>query len=366
MPDNPRNFDDDLTPDWLRNFDSPRGQNQPPQDRSGAGQSYNAPPPRAGSAPPPRAGSSPRGTALAPWDRMPGSKAPVPPPPGHTPAPWIQLQGPDAPPPDRAVVPWAEGPGGGTPEEQAPPAFSPRSGGGQSSEVPRGLTGALPWMSDQQPSKPVQPPAEDAAWLSGFGEAANFDMSAPTSDETDLGWLRSEAQQSAPPAQPRSALDWLNDAAPPPSGEPAAESELPPWLEDEEAFGDQPDAAAPPAAHAEDALGLDWLRAETEQAAEPAVESELPPWLGDEDIIEDQPDTSAPPAQPRSALDWLRAEAEQAAEPAAAASEDEWSAAEMFDLGTGQETPAAQEEAPLDVKQRRAVYEKRAGRRGRG
>lgn len=357
MSDDFRNlFDDDsLLPDWLQDSMESLPEETPDDDERAA--------------PAPRRPAGPR----PPWEQMRG-EAP-PPPAGKTaaPPPWESYQGqPPAPPaPSTAAPPWSSAPAGsvsdqpaawdapqedmpapgdfvdwsGAQRDAAPPvgrdehrAFDwdaqgeARAPSAPAGEIPRGLTGALPWMSDQGRPGGLEMPSE-LADLGGFDfdaletdedSAPDFDSFGPEDEDSlaptadpyggrsmaDRAGLRdesftfdsladefeSEAVEEAPPPVLPSLRDRLQAMAPGP--EDAA------WMA---SFGEAAtyDMNAPDDAGSED---MEWLQAPAEEP--PAAPSDSGIEL-DEDIeaLFQAADYSAMPAtkaeeSPDDVSDW--------------------------------------------------------------
>jgi hypothetical protein len=242
--------------------------------------------------------------------------------------------------------------------------------GAPSGEVPRGMTERLPWREEAQASsqppadqprspirrigatgeqptapKPAQPSAEDAEWLSGYGEAASAGAGALPNEEDDMAWLTGgvpaagdlEAlifDQSPPPAQSE-ADDFdsmFADEFPEPESSPQPETS--PAVDDLEAlFADEfPDAEEP-------------------QGSEEMEEDEDLAWMDDD--LGSLPVLSSsrapePPQPARQLPEWMQTalEADESAEPEQAASEwpeDEYEEEEPPRGPIRRITPAAEE-----------------------
>jgi hypothetical protein len=349
MSDDFNFFDDDsLMPDWMQDSSSEE------EPASGTPSAGSAVPPWAlhGGNPPPPPG---RASTAPPWEIFRGAAPPPPSAPGTLP-PWGETS---APVEDAAS--WGDletgfdwsAPGGPVPDVPT-------------GELPSGMTGTLPWREEPPPPqepprsairritpsgdqpRPAQPSAENAEWLSGFGEAASFDMNAPSDELGDLDWLApgepvepaadelealifdeapAESTGAVPEEEPAraeapSAFDDLEalfaDEFPEPS-EPVTEEEAEveetedfSWLESdlgdlpvlaaqevEEPEAEEPEAEEPEAEELEPAQVLpEWMQAELDEELEPeeaeeAEEGSRPDWLSAP--AEEPPAEEAPP-----------------------------------------------------------------------
>ncbi|MBN1963984.1 MAG: hypothetical protein JW910_05025, partial [Anaerolineae bacterium] len=230
----------------------------------------------------------------------------APPPsaePETTPPPWQTLQGSvTAPPPSAAgPAPWGDS---AVPDE------------------------APAW--EEPAITPVEPSAEDMAWLGAFGQAAGYDMPAPSEEQADDDWLTAAPQAEAPAETvAEEEFGWLADDAfaDPEQPEPQAEAPAEPvaeeefgWLADD-AFADleqpEPQAEAPAEPVAEEESGwladdafadLEQPEPRAEAPAEPVAEEEFG-WLADNALGDVPVLASQEPPEPEESgedlPDWL-------------------------------------------------------------
>ncbi|NDJ76287.1 MAG: hypothetical protein GYB65_08500, partial [Chloroflexi bacterium] len=264
MPDERNNMSDDsLLPDWLQGMDSELDADGWAASQDVAGDSLSA-------AEETSAGE-PTDLSQPPWHRLRGQHPPAP-AAASTPAPWHAQAGPPTAPPQAPSVaaPWgtASAPPALPPTaEPAAPVFTekpalipsdveptddpfafeweddalPDAPGGDQDEIPRGLTGALPWMDSGpvDPAPPSPPFAQDPAGLAD--------------DQFTMDDLLSEFEDEFSAPDPADAQPSLKDrllALSPEPGEPTPDDippiagstpEEPDWLFD---LG-EPEAAAP-------------------------------------------------------------------------------------------------------------------------
>jgi hypothetical protein len=384
MPDDSNNiFDDDnLVPDWLQGMDDDSSDapgeddffdDLPLPDADQLSQEQPATPPPAGSEPPP-------------WERHAAEASPPPASPTPADAPWEAASGPPAPPPQpsAASAPW----GAGAPPTLPPPGMAaepstPEDSGAADAfeapaepepgdadeipELPRGLTGALPWMAEPEqpatpeepqftfddladefeqepddapaPAEPEQPPslrdrllamspdrddepppsapdtdtgdamaAEDADWMSAFGDAGETDLPSdadvPASDEADMAWLEDD-EDDAGAGEP-----------PAPEPEPEDEDDLA-FLLDEDADLPAPDfdeLGVDDEDFSFDDLPMPEYGAEKPEEPDPVARDEgefLPDWLDEAEPPPEDKFDAAPQAEPAEELpDWLGQAAE--------------------------------------------------------
>ena len=197
MADDFNFFDDDsLTPDWMRDSASDDASDEAP----------------AGSVPP--------------WETHGGSP---PPQASGTLPPWGETSAPD-----EASMPFRSEPA----DDQAFDWGAPGETSAPAGDMSQGFTGTLPWREQDQPpaqesrrpirriteSPPLaQPSAEDAGFLSGFGEAAGYDMTAPSGEDDDLDWLTGSTP-AEPTADDLQALIFGDSSAA--SEQPTAEDDF--------------------------------------------------------------------------------------------------------------------------------------------
>jgi hypothetical protein len=355
MPNDPNYTDDDnLIPDWMRDMAPEPSPDESEDDFLGDVPSFAAQPPWDQLRGEPPSGPAPLSPAAPPWELFEAEEAP-PPAATQAAAPWEVLPGPEiggpgvsaweteAPPPsslaDRAFEwesapdqPSAEIPYGLTaqlpwrsaeqpePEPEEQPRIEPSSGkpggapdepytmaglrdefdqGGPSEPEPPSkspsLADRLRALSPKRETPPSEPLSEEEAdWMSSFGQAADYDATAPSDEAGDLDWLGEEE----PAPEPEAERPQAETALP---LEPEAEEELP-WLTDED-LGTLPllDEEPSPAAPAEEVPG--WLATGYDEESAPAEPEEpaqaegqaLPDWLS-------QPGEPPPAERPRTGI----------------------------------------------------------------
>ena len=308
MPDEPIFDDDSLTPDWLHDMDAEWG-DSPAQDSA-------SPEPGAGPRPPwevARGETPPRPQGLMPeappWERAEAPAAPLPTAPAGA-APWDTARPAETASP---ASPFDEDYDWET--RQSGALASGQPGG----EIPRGLTGELPWM-DQDIGGPSMP--QDIEPLTPW---ATDTLSPPKPHRADevpsepltMTGLLSEFEadipdEPPPPEKQPSLRDRLLALSPDRAREPepvpepveptAADAE---WLS---AFGQA--AEYEDSVPADDETDLAWLTGDEPEPPTPG-ETGLPDWLAPEDepapgIRRIQPEREEPADE--SLPDWMQAD----------------------------------------------------------
>ena len=256
MPKDPNYTDDDnLIPDWMRDMAPEPSPDESEGDLRGEVSPSDAVAPwdqLRGEAP---SGPSPLMPAAPPWEVFEAGEAPPPAAPRAA-APWEELPGPAAERPGA----WETGQADQTFDWEPVSAGAPDQPSG---EIDYGMTAQLPWRNVEQPAPeeqpeikplsgerggmkeerftmselraefdqgapsepepPAKPPsladrlralspkretppppplsAEEADWMSGFGQAAAYDAATPTGEGGDLDWLGGE-EPAQEPARP--------------------------------------------------------------------------------------------------------------------------------------------------------------------
>jgi hypothetical protein len=285
MPDDPIFDDDSLTPDWLHDMDAGWG-DEPAQDSASQA---------------PAAGPRP------PWEVARGESPPQPQGPAPQPPPWEMAGAPAAPLPTAPAgpSPWdiaapaeSAAPSGLFDEDydwetQRPDAAVSGSPGG---EIPRGLTGELPWMAEDTSGLPQDiEPLPDTPWATDMlspakPTPADEGPSEPFTMSGLLSEFEADTPEEPPPPQKQPSLrDRLlavsadrsseSEQGPEPVEPTAADAE---WLS---AFGQA--AEYEDSVPADDETDLAWLTGDSAEPedSEPSLpgDAELPDWLAPED-----------------------------------------------------------------------------------
>lgn len=412
MPKDPNTTDDEnLIPDWMRDMAPEPSSDESESDLPGNmspfeaeapwdqlhGEAPSRPSPltpaappwevfEAGEAPPPAA---PR--AAAPWEEMPGPAVEHPgaresgqpfdwePVPGGAPGqpsekidygptaqlPWRNVEQP-APEEQPEIKPLSGERGGmkeerftmselraefdrGAPSESEPPPKTPS------------LADRLRALSPKRETPPSEPlSAEEADWMSGFGQAAAYDSATPTDEGGDLDWLGGEepAQEPARPVSPDeerpaeaekpSAPDWRSPPAEePPPQRPRGIRRLVPRAE-EPPEPAAPEAAPPPMTYEEWEQSQIEREREAQKTEADRLLEEVPDWFETLGAKPPSPEEKpAPPGGPEFRPDWYAGLEEQPAGQAPDWFEKlDYSAdalAQPFEVPASPEEPAAEE-----------------------